>query len=161
MDYCYKIDKVPFIAQKENYCGPAALAMVMSYYGVNITQEEIAEEIYQPGLKGTLSVQLVLYPIQKGFEAEMYNGNFDDLKEKIKAWFPLIVSVKEDGKDKAHYMVIWGYDEWSKGVYVHSGDKDALKIDYDRFMNMWKRADYLTFWIYPLNRTEKPTFGPK
>lgn len=111
MDYCFKIDRVPFIAQEENYCGPAALAMVMNYYGVNITQEEIAREIYEPGLEGTLSMQLILYPIQKGFEAEMYNGNVDDLKEKLRAWFPLIVSVKEDGKDKVHYMVVWGYDE--------------------------------------------------
>lgn len=161
MDYCFKVDKVPFIAQKENYCGPAALAMVMNYFGINVTQEEIANEIYAPGLKGTLSMQLVLYPIQKGFEAEMYNGNFDDLKEKIKAWFPLIVSVKEDGKDKVHYMVVWGYDEFNKRVFVHSGNKMAQAIEYETFMDMWKRTDYLTIWVYPLNTPAKPAFGPK
>lgn len=149
MDYCFKIDNVPFIAQKDNYCGPASLAMVMNYYRVDISQDEIAKEIYEPGIKGTLSMQLVLYPIQKGFEAKVYNGNFEDLKEKIRAWFPVIVSVKEDVHDKAHYMVVWGYDEWDKYLFVHSGSKEALKIEYSKFMKMWGESNYLTFWIYP------------
>ena len=30
---------VPFIAQKPNYCGPAALAMLANYYGHAVTQD--------------------------------------------------------------------------------------------------------------------------
>ena len=33
---------VPFIAQKPNYCGPAALAMLANYYGHPVSQDEIA-----------------------------------------------------------------------------------------------------------------------
>lgn len=149
VDYCYKIENVPFIPQKENYCGPAALAMVMNYYEADITQDEIAKEVYTSELAGTLSMELLLYPIQKGFEAEMYNGNIEDLKEKIRARFPLIVSVKDDDKAKAHYMVVWGYDEWNKRIFVYSGYKNAQVIEYKRFTEIWEKADYLTFWIYP------------
>lgn len=149
MDYCFKIENVPFVEQKENLCGPASLAMVMNYFGVGISQDEIAREIYEPGLEGTLSMQMFLYPAQKGFEVEMYNGSFEDLKEKIRACFPLIVSVKKEDNDKAHYMVVWGFDEWERRIFAHSGKKERYVMKYEDFWDIWKKADYLTVWMYP------------
>lgn len=130
---CFQIPSVPFIEQKDDFCGPASLAMVMNFYGTKVTQEEIAKEIYSPELKGTLSMELVLYPIQKDFEAEMYNGNLNDLKQKIRARFPLIVSVKErEDTDRTHYMVVWGYDDKDKKILqTRDAGKDlqsAMKI---------------------------------
>jgi ABC-type bacteriocin/lantibiotic exporter with double-glycine peptidase domain len=124
--------------------------MVMNYYGVNVTQEEIAREIFETGLEGTISMQLVLYPVQKGFEAEMYNGHLEDLKEKVRAMFPLIVSVRErEGAERGHYMVVWGFDEWGRQIFAHPGKKERYVIGYEDFLDMWKRADFLTVWIYP------------
>lgn len=150
MDHCFQIPEVPFVEQKDDFCGPASLAMVMNFYGVNVSQEEIAKEIYSPELKGTLSMELVLYPIKKGFEAEMYNGNLDDLKQKVRAMFPLIVSVKErEDTDRTHYMVVWGYDDISKQIIAHSGRKERVVMGYDAFIEIWKSADFLTVWMYP------------
>lgn len=150
IDQCFQIPYVPFIEQKDDFCGPASLAMVMNFYGVEVSQEEIAKEIYSPELKGTLSMNLVLYPIKKGFEAEMYNGNLDDLKQKVRAMFLLILSVKErEDTDRTHYMVIWGYDDVGKRIFAHSGRKERVVIGYDAFIEMWKRADFLTLWMYP------------
>ena len=150
IDHCFQIPEVPFVEQKDDFCGPASLAMVMNFYGVEVSQEEIAKEIYSPELKGTLSMNLVLYPIKKGFEAEMYNGNLDDLKQKVKAMFPLIVSVKErEDTDRTHYMVVWGYDDMNKKIFAHSGRKEKIVMSYDDFTDMWKRADFLTVWMYP------------
>lgn len=150
INHCFKIPDVPFIEQKNDFCGPASMAIIMNFYDVNITQEEIAKEIYSLELKGTLSLALAMYPVTKGFEADMYNGNLDDLKQRLRERFPLIVSVMERAnKDRAHYMVVWGYDDLGKLLYVHSGVKDGMNIAYSRFMDMWKRSDYLTFRIYP------------
>lgn len=150
MDRCFQIPSVPFIEQKDDFCGPASLAMVMNFYGANVTQDEIAKEIYSPELKGTLSMELVLYPIKKGFEAEMYNGNLDDLKQKVRAVSPLIVSVKErEDADRAHYMVVWGYDDKDKKIFAHTGRKERIAIRYEDFIEMWKRAGFLTVWMYP------------
>lgn len=149
-EHCFQISNVPFIAQMENYCGPASLAMVMNFHGANLSQEEIAEDIYEPGIEGTLSINLVLYPIKKGFEAEMYNGSFEDLKEKIKSGFPMIVLVKKNkDKDQGHYLVVWGFNELNKQVFVHSGNKKAMIIGFETFGNIWRRTDYLTVRIYP------------
>lgn len=123
--------------------------MVMSFYGANLSQEEIAEEIYEPEIEGTLSIQLVLYPIRKGFEAEIYNGGIEDMKKKIKGRFPLIVSIKSAETERNHYMVIWGFDELNRRIFAHSGREKEISIDYEVFQDMWRRADYLTVWIYP------------
>ena len=48
------IGTVPFVKQKYRFCGPAALASVMMYYGKDIDQDEIAENVYTPELKGSL-----------------------------------------------------------------------------------------------------------
>ena len=55
---------VPFIAQQPNYCGPAALAMLANFYGHPVTQDEIARSIYLPGIRGTLTSDLVAYAQQ-------------------------------------------------------------------------------------------------
>ena len=150
IDHCFQIPEVPFVEQKDDFCGPASLAMVMNFYGVKVTQEDIANEIYSPELKGSLSMELVLYPISKGFEAEIYNGGLDDLKQKVRAMFPLIVSIRErEDTDRTHYMVVWGYDDMNKKIFAHSGRKERVVMGYDVFIEMWNRVDSLTVWMYP------------
>lgn len=144
------INNVPFVKQKPNYCGPATLATVFNFWGIHITQDEIAKEVYSPELKGALSIEMALYTVRKGFEVEMYNGTFQDIKEKIETGFPLIVSYRtHKGQYKVHYMVIKGFDDNKEVVYAHSGKKENQKIGYKSFLKHWGWADNLTFFIYP------------
>lgn len=147
------IDKVPFIKQNPDYCGPASLAMIFNFWGMHISQKEIAQEIYFPELKGTLSIELVLYAIKRDFEAEMYRGNLQDLREKIMTGFPLIVSHRtKKENNRVHYLVAWGFDDNKEIVYVHSGTKRNLRIDYQTFLKRWDWADNLTFFVHPKNK---------
>ncbi len=124
--------------------------MIFAFWGMHVNQQEIARDIYSPELRGTLSIELVLYAIQKGFEAEMYSGNIQDLKEKIIAGFPMIVSIREQKDNKrVHYLVVWGFNDSKEMVYVHSGTKKNLTIDYQAFLKQWNWADNLTFFIFP------------
>jgi ABC-type bacteriocin/lantibiotic exporter with double-glycine peptidase domain len=144
---------VPFIRQKTDFCGPASLAMILNFWGVDITQDEIAQEIYSPELKGALSIEMVLYAAQKGFEAEMYNGSLQDLKYRIKAGFPLIVSHRLDkGNKRVHYLVAWGFNDDKGVIYVHSDVRESLPMDYQTFLKYWGWAENLTFFIYPKNK---------
>lgn len=147
------ISKVPYIMQKAEHCGPATLAMIFNFWGINITQDEIAQEIYSSELKGTLSIEMVLYAIQKGFEAEMYNGSLQDLKNRIKAGFPLIVSHREDEENKrVHYLVVLGFNDNKKVVYIHSDVRENLSMDYQTFLKYWEWAENLTFFIHPKDK---------
>lgn len=144
------INSVKFIKQKPNYCGPAALSMIFDYWGTNSGQDEIAGEIYSPELGGTTSIELVLYSIGKGFEAEIYQGNIEDLKNKLSNGFPLIVSHRRDKKSKiVHYLVVWGFDDDKKTFYVHSGTKENSATNYETFLKRWMSADNLTIFIRP------------
>src|SRR5438034_3250204 len=55
------VKQVPFYPQTQYQCGPASLATVLNYWGRHVTPEQIAQEIYRPGMKGTLSLDLWQY----------------------------------------------------------------------------------------------------
>ena len=146
------IADVPFVAQRPDWCGPASLAMIFNFYGENISQDEIAREIFSPELKGTLSLEMVLYAFKKDFEAEAYQGGFADLRAKLKAGFPLIVSHKAQNEDKkVHYFVVFGFDDSKEVFYVHSDTKKDQVIGYRVFLKHWALAENLTFFIHPKN----------
>jgi hypothetical protein len=54
-----ELAEVPFYPQQEFHCGPAALAGVMNYRGVEVVPDQIAELVYVPDLKGSLQVEVV------------------------------------------------------------------------------------------------------
>ena len=47
----FEIEGVPFIQQDSQFCGPAALASVMSYYGAPVDQKVIGSKVYNEKLK--------------------------------------------------------------------------------------------------------------
>mgnify|MGYP001569020085 FL=1 len=149
------IANVPFIVQKPDYCGPASLAMIFNFYGLNVSQDEIAREIFSPELKGTLSLEIVSYAFKKGFDADVYGGSMADLRSKLEAGFPLIVSHKAEKNDKrVHYLVVFGFDDAKEVFYGYSDTKNgqAHAIDYRKFLKHWDMADNLTFFIHPANK---------
>jgi hypothetical protein len=54
-----ELAQVPFFPQKEYQCGPAALATVLRSAGAGGSPDELAKEVYLPGRKGSLQVELV------------------------------------------------------------------------------------------------------
>ncbi|MFN3479949.1 MAG: C39 family peptidase [Thermodesulfovibrionales bacterium] len=141
------INSVPFYPQEDYQCGPSSLAGVMNYYGFNLTPQEIASEIYSKSARGTLDLDLLFYAEKKGLEAEKYNGSINDLKEKVKAGYPLIVLVDYGyGPIQVnHFMVIIGYNE--SGVFANSGREEKKFITYKEFLRVWDRTGNWTLLI--------------
>ena len=52
------ITTVPFIPQDAYQCGPAALAMVLRYWGAAADAEEIGRALYLPSAQGVLNLEL-------------------------------------------------------------------------------------------------------
>lgn len=137
--------EVPFIAQKPNYCGPAALAMVANFYGHKVTQDEIAADIYLPEIHGTLTADLAGYAQRFNLWTRQYSGTRADLHEKLSAGVPLIVLGKLGSR--YHYFVVLDYrgDE----VLVHSDARANLRLREDDFLRWWNRADRWTLLVCP------------
>lgn len=141
------INRVPFYPQEDYQCGPSSLAGVMNYYGINVSPEEIASEIYSKSARGTLNLEILFYAEKKGLKAERYSGNIDDLRDKIKAGHPLIVLVDYGyGPIQAnHFMVIVGYNE--SGVFANSGREEKKFISFKDFLKIWDRTGNWTLHI--------------
>ena len=145
------ISDVPFFPQSKYQCGPASLASVLNYHGCRVTPGEIAEGIYEKRLKGTLSIDLVLYAQRMGLNAGAYRGNLADLKNHISKDHPLIV-FQDLGSPLIpirHFSVVVGYDDAEGILILHTGRQRDKAIPYDRFLRSWREMDYWTLLILP------------
>lgn len=143
------IENVPFFPQETYQCGPASLAGVMHYWGVEASPEAIAAEIYSSSAKGTLSLDMVLYARKKGLHVIQSRGNIKYLKENIDLGYPVIVLVDYGFwvYQQNHFMVIVGYNK--NGVIANSG-KNRLKFIHEGdFLRSWERTDFWTLLIGP------------
>ncbi len=149
------IKDVPFFPQEEHYCGPASLASVLGYWGHNVSQEEVAREVYTPKIGGTITVDMANYARGKGFNARYYNGDMGSLRKELDKGHPLILFLHIGNSivPRRHYIVAVGYDESRKVVIANSGrEKDTL-IPYQELLKAWKRTGYWTLLILPKEDT--------
>lgn len=143
----YLIESVPFFPATEYQCGPASLASVLNFIGVNISPQQIAEEIYSEGAKGTADFDIILYIKKLGLKPVLYQGSLEDLKEKIKSNKPLLVLVDEGlwFYKKYHFMVVVGFTDTA--VVVYSGQKRYEKINNPEFIKKWGKTNFWTLLI--------------
>jgi ABC-type bacteriocin/lantibiotic exporter with double-glycine peptidase domain len=139
------IENVPFVKQKDEFCGPAAMESVMRFYGQDINQEEIAEHVYTPKLGGALISDMENFARDIGYMAETRNGDINALISVIDQGIPAIVIV-DLGKwvlSVPHYYVIYGYDR-SKGVFIlHTGFKSAQVVSFSELDKEWEKMNRL------------------
>ncbi|MBI5746406.1 MAG: C39 family peptidase [Nitrospirae bacterium] len=142
---------VPFFPQEKNQCGPASLAGILRFYGIEITPDEISNEIYLPRIKGTLNIDLVFYARSKGMNAEAYHGDMADLKKRISGDRPLLLFLNLGLKvfPAGHYIVVTGFDDKDKIIYAHSGSERDKPIRYWEFIRAWERGDFWTLLVTP------------
>jgi hypothetical protein len=145
------LSEVPFFAQEEHYCGPAALASVLNFYGKELSQEEIAESIYLPQVKGTLNLDLLLYARKQGFEAETLNFDLERLKKELAEGHPLIVflDVGWGFYPIRHYAVVVGYDDTQEVIVIHSGGRKNQLISDKKFQKAWEKTGNWCLLILP------------
>jgi ABC-type bacteriocin/lantibiotic exporter with double-glycine peptidase domain len=139
------IEGVPFVKQKDNFCGPASLASVMEYYGDDITQGDIAANVYTPKLQGALISDMENYARDNGFRAETMNGSINELEELIDEGVPVILLV-DRGKwvvSVPHYYVVYGYDRDEEVFILHTGDQSGREIKFDKLDSEWEKMNRL------------------
>jgi ABC-type bacteriocin/lantibiotic exporter with double-glycine peptidase domain len=139
------ISGVPFVKQKDQFCGPAAMASVLAYYGDNITQEEIAEKVYTPKLDGALISDMENFARDSGYKAETVSGDITALEKEIDEGVPVILLV-DRGKwmvSVPHYYVVYGYDTGKGAFIVNTGDEGGVEIPFERLDGEWEKMNRL------------------
>jgi len=143
------IEGVPFVKQESNFCGPAALASVMAYYGSPMDQDAIGKEVYCEGLKGSLITDLENFARRKGFKTQLAQGSIDDIEGNISGKRPVIVLVDLGFWmiSKPHYLVVTGCT--SSEVVAHTGHEASKRFSREDFVKVWKKQGSTYLVIHP------------
>ena len=127
---------VPYVRQDVNYCGPASLSMVMSYYGVTVDQHDIGKGIVDDN--GTSAVDLINRAGDYGFNAGMANCELNSVLSLLSESKPVIIRILNDLGDDGHFVVITGYDKTLGLIYLNDPDKPNRKSEtFDHIKSLW------------------------
>jgi len=86
-----ELSAVPFFPQTEYQCGPAALATVLVHSGVTTRPETLTPQIYLPGRKGSLQLELLAAARRAGRIPFTLTGGPDALLAELAAGNPVLV----------------------------------------------------------------------
>ena len=145
------VKQVPFYPQTQYQCGPASLATVLNYWGRHVTPEQIAQEIYRPGMKGTLSLDLWQYAKTQGLQASVRQGSWEFLETQVSRERPIIAFLNLGFRQVplGHFLVVVGVDPDNKSVIAYSGVEKNQRIPFDRFKKAWEKTNYWSLLIEP------------
>jgi Tetratricopeptide repeat/Peptidase_C39 like family len=157
-----ELKTVPFYPQNAYQCGPAALAMALSWSGLPKEPETLVPMVYSPELKGSLQPALIGATRRSGRVAYPING-MNVLLREVASSHPVIVllNLGLSWYPKWHYAVVVGYDLSEGFVEVHSGKTAREPFPFRVFENTWARSKYWGLLVLsprelPATATEKP-----
>lgn len=149
-----ELTSTPFFPQTEYQCGPAALATVLTASGIAVTPDELAPQVFLPGRRGSLQLELVaaarrherlayvLKPEPAALLAELASGQPVLVLQNLGvSWLPVW-----------HYAVAIGADPVAEMVVLRSGTNRRSVMSWKRFMDSWRRADRWAMVVTPVDR---------
>ena len=145
-----EVEGVPFFPQQEYYCGPAALATVLSWSGLPVTQDEGAAQVYTPGREGTLRSDMVAAARRNGRLAVPVD-RLASLTAELAAGHPVVVfqNLGLDWFPVWHYAVAIGYDLDAGHLILRSGLEPRRVMPLRTFERTWARGDHWALVVLP------------
>lgn len=148
-----EVADVPFFPQEDLYCGPAALATVLGWGGLETTQEAMAGQVYTPGRGGTLRTDMLAAARRNGRLAVPVRS-LDDVLTEIAAGHPVLVfqNLSLAIAPQWHYAVAVGYDLDESEIVLRSGRDYRLRTGLSTFDRTWNRGDRWALVVLPPDR---------
>lgn len=138
---------VPFVPQEKDTCGPAALAMVLRFWGHRATSGELADELGARELKGVAGSRLAEAARTRGFTAVAYQGDAGQVREFVGKGRPLIVAW-DMGRGRFHNVVVTGFE--GDAVVVNDPAEGASRrVKRADFEERWAGAGHWTLLVMP------------
>lgn len=130
----------------QGMCGPACLKMVLSYWGIEKTEKEIANLRPIPSSTNTSDEDIKNIAESFGFKVEIKNNStLEDILYWLDKKIPVIVDWFTRGRGDypdsevadGHYSIVVGLDD--KFVYIQDPEIGSLRT--------LKREDFLKVWF--------------
>jgi len=149
-----EITAVKFNPQEDYECGPASLATVLQWQGLNISDKDLVPEIYIPQRKGSLQIELIAATRRHGLIPYVIEKNMTALLREVKAGNPVLVlqNLGLDWYPQWHYAVVIGYDINKDEIILRSGVTQRRVNSFYLFERTWRRAKYWGFIVLPKDK---------
>jgi ABC-type bacteriocin/lantibiotic exporter with double-glycine peptidase domain len=141
---------VPFVEQRaENDCGAAALAMVLRYWGLPVTQAAMTPAHPERGLRAG---ELRDFARGRGLGAFVVQGQLTDLWAEIERARPVIVGLGKPYGDErlAHYEVVVGLHRQKRRILTLDPARGWRENSLEAFAAEWAPAQQLLLVVFRL-----------
>ena len=147
-----RVHDVPFYAQEEYQCGPAALAMAMTWSGLPVTPDDLTAQVYTPERKGSIQPDMITAARRHGRIAYVIHGA-DRLAAELDAGNPVVVlqNLGLSWYPVWHYAVAVGLDRDTDEIILNSGPIRSLHRPWRVFENTWG-PDFWGMMVLPPSR---------
>ena len=146
--------------QTWNNCGPATLAMALSFWGWEGDQRPIAA-FTKPNSrdKNVMPYELVAYVEEKTELEVVYRagGEIERLRRFLAAGFPILIEKGFEGRDlegwMGHYVLVSGYNDTSQQFTLQDsyyGPDQVMK--YQDLESYWRAFNFTYLIVYPSDR---------
>lgn len=143
--------------QTWNNCGPATLAMALSFYGWRGTQRDAAAVLKpDPEDKNVSPEEMAAFARSLGLGARVrVNGDMELLKRLLRSGFPVIIETGFEPDPKqgwmGHYRLVIGYSERAgQFIMMDSYMGPNQGIPYGEVDRYWRHFNRAYIVIYPL-----------
>lgn len=158
-----QISNIPFFPQEDFECGPASLAMLFQSAGVHVLPEQLQEQVYLPGRKGSLQVEMLVASRRNKLISYLLAPNIETILREVSAGNPVLVfqNISLPIYPIWHYAVVIGFDRDRNLLTLHSGQTANLEMSLYTFERTWSRGGNWAMVALPPNRlpvTASPNF---
>ena len=149
-----ELTAVPFFAQDDYQCGPAALATALRWVDVPVTPGELTPQVYLPARRGSLQLEMLATARRHAAIPYVLRPQLDDLLAEVAAGNPVIVlqNLGLSWYPKWHYAVVVGFDVARDELMLRSGLEQRHVVPFAVFERTWRRGDYWSMVVLPPGR---------
>lgn len=145
-----ELTDVPFFPQEDYQCGPAALATSMVNFKVQVTPEQLVNQVYLPARKGSLQLEMLATPRRYGLVSYLLAPRYQDMLREVAAGNPVVV-LQNLGSDY-HYAVVVGYDGVEGMMVLRSGTVARQEMQFFVLEYTWANTGYWAMVTTPPDR---------
>jgi tetratricopeptide (TPR) repeat protein len=146
---------VPYYPQEDLMCGPTSLAMALNAVGVDANVVSLTEQVYLPGRKGSLQIEMLAATRRNGALAYQLAPELRAVLQEVAAGTPVVALLNLGGIKFWpiwHYAVVVGYDLEREEIILRTGPNPRRVTDVGFFEFLWQDGGYWAMAAVPPNR---------